>query len=56
MLESLSDGVPKPWNSRCGFVFQAFSPNYLGGCNPGVDARIITARGISRPRLAEQRV
>jgi hypothetical protein len=53
-LESRSDGAPKPWNSCCRFVLQAFSRNYLGGCNPGVDAHIIITGGISRLRLAEE--
>jgi hypothetical protein len=45
---------PDPGTVVADFVLQAFSRNYLGGCNPGVDAHIIMTAGISRPRLAEE--
>jgi hypothetical protein len=36
---------PDPGTVVADFVLQAFSRNYLGGCNPGVDAHIIITAG-----------
>jgi len=35
------------------FVLQAFSPSYLGCCDPGNDAHVQMYGGVSQPGLAQ---